>query len=84
MDKSGVVGGSLETPTVGAFTRVLDSDVFYSFRRSPLVIVAAAIVLAYILAALFAPWKRSAAISGPSIPPISKGSTLRLATTRTC
>jgi peptide/nickel transport system permease protein len=56
MDKSGVVGGSLEAPTVGAFTRVLDSDIFYSFKRSPLVMVAAAIVVAYIFAALFAPW----------------------------
>ena len=56
MDKSGVVGGSLETPTVGAFTRVLDSDILHSFKRSPLVIVAAAIVLAYVFAALFAPW----------------------------
>ena len=56
MDKSGVVGGKLETPTVGSFARVLDSDIFYSFKRSPLVILAAAIVLLYILAALFAPW----------------------------
>jgi peptide/nickel transport system permease protein len=40
----------------GAFVRALDSDIFYSFRRSPLVIVAAAIVVAYFVAALFAPW----------------------------
>jgi peptide/nickel transport system permease protein len=56
MDKSGVVGGSLETPTVGGFSRALDSDIFYSFKRSPLVMAAAAIVLVYFLAALFAPW----------------------------
>jgi peptide/nickel transport system permease protein len=36
--------------------RLVDSDIFYSFRRSPLVIVAAAIVLAVAVAALFAPW----------------------------
>jgi peptide/nickel transport system permease protein len=39
-----------------AYSRFLDSDIFFSFKRSPLVMVAAAIVLAYILAALFAPW----------------------------
>jgi peptide/nickel transport system permease protein len=38
------------------FARFFDSDIFYSFRRSPLVIVAAAIVLAYVVAAVFAPW----------------------------
>jgi len=36
--------------------RVLDSDVFYSFRRSPFVIVCAAIALIVILAAVLAPW----------------------------
>ena len=36
--------------------RFLDGDVFYSFRRSPLVIACAAITLVVILAALFAPW----------------------------
>jgi peptide/nickel transport system permease protein len=36
--------------------RFLDGDVFYSFKRSPLVIVAGAIVLAYAIAAIFAPW----------------------------
>jgi peptide/nickel transport system permease protein len=56
MDKSGVVGGKLEAPAPGTFARVLDSDIFFSFKRSPLVIVAAAIVLAYIVAAVFAPW----------------------------
>ena len=37
-------------------TRFFDSDIFYSFRRSPLVVVAAAIVLACVVAAVFAPW----------------------------
>jgi peptide/nickel transport system permease protein len=39
-----------------ALGRVLDSDIFYSFRRSPLVVVAAAITLMIILGAVFAPW----------------------------
>ncbi len=36
--------------------KVLDSDIFHSFRRSPLVIVAAVITVACIVAAVFAPW----------------------------
>jgi peptide/nickel transport system permease protein len=36
--------------------RFFDGDVFYSFKRSPLVIVAAGITLICILAALLAPW----------------------------
>jgi peptide/nickel transport system permease protein len=39
-----------------AVRRFLDGDIFHSFKRSPLVIVAYAIVVIYILAALFAPW----------------------------
>jgi peptide/nickel transport system permease protein len=36
--------------------RFLDSDLVYSFRRSPAVMVAAATTLVFMLAALFAPW----------------------------
>ena len=36
--------------------RFLDGDIFYSFKRSPLVMLAGAIVVAYAFAALFAPW----------------------------
>ena len=36
--------------------RFLDSDVIYSFRRSPLVIASALVVALFILAAAFAPW----------------------------
>ena len=36
--------------------RLLDSDVFYSFRRSPLTIVAAATTLVCVVAAVFAGW----------------------------
>jgi len=56
MDKSGVIGGRVEAPLPGAFRRFLDGDIYYSFKRSPLVIVAAIIVLVYVVAALFAPW----------------------------
>jgi len=36
--------------------RLLDGDIFYSFSHSPLVVIAAAITLAYFLAAVFAPF----------------------------
>jgi peptide/nickel transport system permease protein len=39
-----------------AVRRFLDGDVFFSFKHSPLTIVAAAIVLVCIFAAVFAPW----------------------------
>jgi ABC-type dipeptide/oligopeptide/nickel transport system permease subunit len=39
-----------------AVRRFFDSDVFYSFKRSPATIVASATLLACILAAAFAPW----------------------------
>jgi peptide/nickel transport system permease protein len=39
-----------------AVRRFFDSDVFYSFKRSPATIVAAATLLVCVLAAAFAPW----------------------------
>ena len=36
--------------------RILRSDLFYSFRRSPITVISAAVTLVLILAALFAPW----------------------------
>lgn len=36
--------------------RIWDSDIFYSFRRSPVTIVAALVTLTLVLAALLAPW----------------------------
>ena len=39
-----------------ALRRLLDSDIFYSFRRSPLTIVAAVTTLACVVAAVFAGW----------------------------
>jgi peptide/nickel transport system permease protein len=41
---------------MGGLRRALDSDLFYSFRRSPVAIVAAAVAVLMILAAAFAPW----------------------------
>lgn len=40
----------------GRVARALDSDIAYSFRKSPLAIVAASVSLLIILAAVFAPW----------------------------
>ena len=42
--------------TVDGFKRVLDSDIFYSFTRSPTVVAAAIITVAYISASMMAPW----------------------------
>lgn len=39
----------------GVLRRVLDSDIFYSFRRSPLIVASALVGLLLVLAALFAP-----------------------------
>ena len=43
-------------PAPGRLGRFLDSDVFYSFRRRPGVMLAALITAAFVLAALLAPW----------------------------
>src|ERR1700753_1130597 len=40
---------------VGWFRRAIDSDVFYSFRRSKLTMIAAVITLLFFLVAIFAP-----------------------------
>jgi len=50
---------SVETPAAkpkGAAARFLDSDIWFSFRRSPVTIVAAVVALVMVLAALLAPW----------------------------
>ncbi|MDN5925826.1 MAG: ABC transporter permease [Hyphomicrobiales bacterium] len=49
----------VETPAdvpPGLARRVIDSDLFYSFRRSPLTMVAALVTVILVLAALLAPW----------------------------
>jgi peptide/nickel transport system permease protein len=38
------------------FLRVLDSDIFYSFTRSPTVVIATVVAVFYISAAMLAPW----------------------------
>lgn len=40
----------------GLLSRIFDSDIWFSFCRSPIVIVAAVITLIFMTAALFAPW----------------------------
>jgi peptide/nickel transport system permease protein len=39
-----------------AVRRFLDGDIFYSFKRSPLVIAAGSIVVIFVFSAVFAPW----------------------------
>ena len=41
--------------SAGLIRRALDSDIFYSFRRSKLTMVAAAITILFFLLAIFAP-----------------------------
>ena len=43
-------------PSVGALARFLDSDLWYSFRTSPMAIAAAAIAIVCVFCALFANW----------------------------
>ena len=43
-------------PAPGWFRRTLDSDVMYSFRNSPVAMVAAVVTVVLVLAAAFAPW----------------------------
>ena len=40
----------------GRLARALDSDMLYSFRRSPIAMIATAIIVVLILSALLAPW----------------------------
>ncbi len=48
---------SANTPGApGALARFLDSDVWYSFRTSPMAIVAAVIAFVCVFSAVFAPW----------------------------
>ena len=46
----------VETPLAGGVRRFFDSDIFFSFRQSPLTITAATIIVICVAAALFAPW----------------------------
>lgn len=40
----------------GLLSRIIDSDIFHSYRRQPVVIVASIVTMAMLLAALLAPW----------------------------
>ena len=42
--------------TIGGLKRALDSDIFYSFTRSPTVMVAAIVTIIFITASMMAPW----------------------------
>jgi peptide/nickel transport system permease protein len=48
-------GATGDTAGRGAFARALDSDIWYSFRHSPLTVASAIVSLVLVLAALFAP-----------------------------
>ncbi len=47
---------SLRENVSDTYVRFRDSDIYYSFRRSPLTIVAAVITVVFVGAAVFAPW----------------------------
>lgn len=49
-------GATVDLPAPGRAARFFDSDLFYSFRRSPLVVIAALVTLVYFVGAAFAPW----------------------------
>jgi peptide/nickel transport system permease protein len=52
------MSSSPTTPTVapGALARLLDSDIWFSFRTSPMAILAAVIAMLCTICAVFAPW----------------------------
>jgi peptide/nickel transport system permease protein len=56
MSKAPLLTPSEGSPPPGLLRRAFDSDIAYSFLRSPVVICAAVVVLLFALVALFAPW----------------------------
>ena len=57
MDKYGAVTtAATQVPMTGSWRRLTDSDLFYSFKRSPMTVVAATVTAICILAAVLAPW----------------------------
>jgi len=62
MSKHSQIGSAAEKrPSVwkggrNAFSRMVNSDIFYSFSHSPLTIIAAIITITIIFSAIFAPW----------------------------
>ena len=51
-----VMAAAADTGLLAWLARAWDSDVFYSFRRSPVTIAAATVALLCVCGALFAPW----------------------------
>ena len=45
-----------QPPAPGALARFLDSDVWYSFRTSPVAVLAALVALVCVICAVFAHW----------------------------
>ena len=50
-----VLGLSILRYIARKYTRIVDSDIFYSFRRSPVTVAAAVVTVVYLAATLFAP-----------------------------
>jgi peptide/nickel transport system permease protein len=50
------VDGSASGPAPGALARFLDGDIWYSFKTSPMAILAAVIAFVCVFCAAFAPW----------------------------
>ncbi len=53
---NGAAMNKLISHTIDGFKRALDSDIFYSFTRSPTVMAAAIVTIVYISASMTAPW----------------------------
>jgi peptide/nickel transport system permease protein len=53
---SGVEMNRFFSRTIAGLKKALDSDIFYSFTRSPTVVVAAIVTIIYITASMTAPW----------------------------
>ncbi len=47
---------SVSAHLVDGARRFRDSDVYYSFKRSPITVIAAAVTAIFMISALFAPW----------------------------
>jgi peptide/nickel transport system permease protein len=56
MSKAPLLSTTEQSPPPGLLARAFDSDLAYSFLRSPITMAAAAVVLLFALIALFAPW----------------------------
>ena len=53
--ETGITGRAGATKSISAVRQFLDSDLWYSFRRSPVTIVAAAVAFIFLFCAVFAP-----------------------------